>query len=93
MSTMFMDPQTYVTIAFKRKIYYLDKTPLQTRDAFMRWTKDGTRPLLGIQEVFLLTPEKYKEFSASTESTAYTRCWVRQFASYSITCKYGFKKL
>ncbi len=56
----------------------------------MRFTKDGTKPLLGIQEIFLLDLENYEKLLSLGK--VFKRTEVRKLASHSFTVK-GYKNL
>lgn len=60
------------------------------RDVFMRFTKDGVRPNLGIQEIFLLDFDSAEKLTE--KGNLFKRDNVRQLASHSFTVK-GYKKL
>jgi len=60
------------------------------RDIFMDYTKDGEKPKTGIQEIFLIEPDKYEEITKMMPNL--TRENVRQYASHSFSIK-GYKSL
>lgn len=85
------DTNQYFVIIFKRSLYYVPKErSMMLRDVFMRFTKDGIRPKLGIQEIFLLNFDNYEKLL--DKGNVFRRNEVRDLASHSFTVK-GYKRL
>lgn len=53
------DPNLYRIIIFKKTNFYSLPDLVYLRDVFFRFTKDGVKPNLGIQEIFLLSEQEY----------------------------------
>lgn len=80
------DTNHYFVVIFKRSLYYTPKeSSMMLRDVFMRFTKDGVRPNLGIQEIFLLNLDNYEKLL--DKGNIFKREEVRQLASHSFTVK------
>ena len=84
------DMKDYRMIAFKLKKYYTVPYTVKIRDVFYRFTKDGTRPNQGIQELYILTVEDYNSLLEAHKGS-FKRDLVRSYATYSFTVKGEFK--
>lgn len=85
------DLNDYKVIAFKISKYYSPSYTLKLRDIFFRFTKDGVKPIQGIQELFLLTEDDYNTLLEQSNGL-FKRDVVRSYASHSFTVK-GYLKL
>lgn len=78
------DFKQYRAVIFKRKLYYTLKQTVTLREVFFKYTKDGVKPLLGIQEIFLLDEDSYNEL---IKNNVFRRAEVAQIAQHSFTVK------
>lgn len=78
------DVTQYRAVIFKRRLYYTVPSPVSIREVFFKYTKDGVKPLLGIQEIFLLDEDAYNEL---IKNNVFRRAEVAKIAKHSFTVK------
>lgn len=85
------DSNYYYVIMFKRTYYYTPKqNSMMLRDVMLKYTKDGAKPNLGIQEIFLLDLVNYEKLLSN--GNKFTRDLVRSLSNHSFSNK-GYKRL
>lgn len=88
------DPNKYNVIIFKKTYFYKKNYKMTTRDVFFHLTKDGEKPVLGTQHIYLLNDEMYQNFldnQSLTNESIFKNEELIKISNYHISNK-GFKK-